>query len=119
MIGMVYSIISYLTEDGRYDFLSVLKDLLKDKCYVALAFMTGVLPIAKDTLRTYPIVLNMFSEFSSIRNHQYSKYFGFTEAEVRELCQLNSSIKYEDLKQWYNGYKMEEGSKVYNSNSDS
>jgi len=81
--------------------------------------MTGVLPIAKDTLPTYPIDLNMFYEYSIIRSYRYSEYFGFTEAEVKELCQLNSSIKYEDLNRWYNGYKMEDGSIIYNSNSDS
>ena len=52
--------------------------------YIALAFLTGILPIKK--LRTQS-ALNNFSEFTMLDSRIFSEYTGFTEEEVRRLCE--------------------------------
>ena len=44
----------------------------------------------------------------------YAKYFGFTDDEVKELVKkYNTSLTYDNLKEWYDGYKLE-GLEIYN-----
>ena len=71
------------SESERKEFLKFLRDLLKDKPYVELAYMTGVLPIAKYSVGS---ALNMFLEFNIMNDYVYDKYFGFTNKEVENLC---------------------------------
>ena len=56
-------------EDDRAQerYLDFLRDLLKDKAYIYLAYMTGILPIKKYGTHS---ALNMFSEFSMINPRQ-------------------------------------------------
>jgi len=81
-------------------YLDFLRDWLKDKPYVALAYMTGILPIKKYGQHS---ALNMFTEYSMMAPRQLAPYTGFTEEEVKEL-----SIKYDmdfgDISNWYDGY---------------
>ena len=70
------------SEEDRKEFLRFLEDLLKDKPYVELAYMTGVLPIAKYSSGS---ALNMFLEFNIMNDYMYDKYFGFTNEEVEKL----------------------------------
>lgn len=69
------------SENERKSFLEFLRELLKDKPYVELAYMTGVLPIAKYSSGS---ALNMFLEFNMMNDYMYDKYFGFTNEEVEE-----------------------------------
>ena len=85
----------------RDDFLIYLKILLKGKAYVALTYMTGILPIAK---RSSGSALNCFQEYSMLVDNKCCKYFGFTEKEVDALCKINGNLKLKDMKEWYNGY---------------
>ena len=50
--------------------------------HVLLAYMTGILPIAKYSSGSE---LNMFSEFTLATEERFSEYFGFTEEEVDTL----------------------------------
>ena len=59
-----------------------MRNLLKDRPYVLLAYMTGILPIAKYSSGSE---LNMFSEFTLAAEERFSEYFGFTEKEVDML----------------------------------
>ncbi len=93
------------------DFLEFLRSLLKDQPYVALAYMTGVLPIKRYSSGS---ALNMFDEFTMLNDMLYGDYFGFTEEEVRCLCHKNGKLEFKELERWYNGYFTTEGSKVYN-----
>ena len=68
--------------------------LLKDKPYVALAYMTVILPIKKYSSGSS---LNMFDEFTFLKDRIYDKYFGFTESEVEELCKKNADIDFNEL----------------------
>ncbi len=100
--------------EHQADFLRFLMNLLKDKPYVSLCYMTGVLPIKKysDTSE-----LNMFNEFNFLKDRVFGRYFGFTEEEVKVLCQKNQNIKFEELEDWYNGYSTANNIKLYNPRS--
>ncbi len=108
----------FYTEEGAKSYLTFLRNLLKDKPYVELAYMTGVLPIKKYSSGSE---LNMFDEFYFPTDTIYDTFFGFSEEEVKELCERNKqnggSIKYEQLAQWYNGYYTSLGSRLYNPRS--
>lgn len=86
--------------DGQKLYLDFLRDWLKDKVYVALAYMTGILPIKKYGKHS---ALNMFNEYSMISPLQFASYTGFTEDEVKELCS-EYGRDYEEIKNWYDGY---------------
>ncbi len=86
--------------DGQKIYLDFLRDWLKDKEYVALAYMTGILPIKKYGKHS---ALNMFREFSVIAPMQLAEYTGFTEDEVKELCEKYGR-EYDRFKEWYDGY---------------
>lgn len=93
-------------------YLDFLRNLLKDKSYVALAYMTGILPIKKYGEHS---ALNMFTEVSMTDPREYAKFTGFTEIEVAELChKYNMSI--EETKRWYDGYDLM-GVSIYNPRS--
>ncbi|MBR3020586.1 MAG: AAA family ATPase [Clostridia bacterium] len=88
--------------EGQKLYLDFLRDLLKDKEYVALAYMTGILPIKKYGKHS---ALNMFDEYSMIYPLQMAQYAGFTEEEVRDLCNTYGR-DYEQIKSWYDGYQV-------------
>ncbi len=91
-------------EEGQKLYLDFLRDLLKDRVYLALAYMTGILPIKKYGEHS---ALNMFEEYSMISPMKLAKYTGFTEEEVQELChQYNMDI--DSVKEWYDGYMVSE-----------
>ena len=71
-----------LFEEHQNDFLEFLRNLLKDKPYVALAYMTGVLPIKKYSEGS---ALNMFTEYSMTNPDVFERFVGFTQTEVEEL----------------------------------
>ena len=106
------------TESDRRNYLDFLKNLLKDRPYVELAYMTGVLPIKKYSSGSE---LNMFDEFYFPTDTIYDTFFGFTEEEVKDLCQRNQKnggpIEYEQLAEWYNGYYTSDGKRLYNPRS--
>lgn len=94
-------------------YLDFLRDMLKDKGYIALCYMTGILPIKKYGTHS---ALNMFDEFSMIFQGALAEYVGFTEAEVRELCR-RYGMDFEETKKWYDGYCLEGVGSVYNPRS--
>ncbi|KAL6611823.1 hypothetical protein U3516DRAFT_813328 [Neocallimastix sp. 'constans'] len=56
--------------------------------------MTGILPIAKQLSQS---TLNFFTEYSILEDDKYYQYFGFTGKEVKELCKINSKLKYKEI----------------------
>ncbi|MDE7066898.1 MAG: AAA family ATPase [Schaedlerella arabinosiphila] len=66
----------FITEEARRTYLLFLKALLKGKVYVELAYMTGVLPIAKYSSGSE---LNMFLEYDMVTKKKFGEYFGFQE----------------------------------------
>ena len=67
---------------------------------MALAYMTGILPIKKYGEHS---ALNMFYEYSMVAPMQLARYAGFTEEEVKELCE-QFEMHYDEVSDWYDGY---------------
>src|SRR5699024_1838560 len=110
----------FITPQDKKSYLMFLRDLLKDKPYVRLAYMTGILPIAKYFSGSE---LNMFSEYTMASEERFSGYFGFTDQEVDTLYQRyqeNTSpalVSRSGLEYWYDGYHTKSGEKLYNPRS--
>lgn len=102
------------SEEDREEFLKFLKDLLKDRPYVELAYMTGVLPIAKYSTGS---ALNMFKEHNALNDTKYYKYFGFSLDETKALCDKQEEVTFDELKEWYDGYKTYNGEDIFNPRS--
>ena len=109
-----YIFTNNIFEENQNDFLEFLRNLLKDQPYVALCYMTGVLPIKKYSSGS---ALNMFDEYTFLKDRRFGEYFGFTDKEVLELCSINGEMDFKDLESWYNGYFTATGIKVYNPRS--
>jgi hypothetical protein len=103
-----------LYQENQRDFLEFLRNLLKDRSYVALAYMTGVLPIKKYSTGS---ALNMFDEYTMLNDCCFDEYFGFTEQEAEMLCCRQSQLTLTELAEWYNGYSAWDGRKLYNPRS--
>lgn len=93
-------------------YLDFLRDLLKDQPYVALAYMTGILPIKKYGEHS---ALNMFDEYSMTNQGCLSEFTGFTEDEVKGLCE-QYDMPFDVTKKWYDGYDLN-GVSIYNPRS--
>ena len=110
----------FVTEEDKASYIDFLSNLLKDQPYVSLAYMTGILPIAKYSSGSE---LNMFAEYTMAAEELYSEYFGFTEKEVNILFEKylqnepNPQIAREGLRIWYDGYHTKSGERVYNPRS--
>ena len=89
-------------QDAQKKYLDFLRAWLKDKDYVALAYMTGILPIKKYGSHS---ALNMFTEYSMTDPGELAEYFGFTESEVSALCE-KYQMSFEEAKAWYDGYDL-------------
>lgn len=87
---------------GQEEYLDFLRDWLKDRNYVALAYMTGILPIKKYGKHS---ALNMFQEFSMTEPKVLAPTMGFTDEEVRDICK-HSGVNYELFREWYDGYRL-------------
>ena len=111
---------SFITERDREEYLLFLKLLLKGQSYVELAYMTGVLPIAKYSDGSE---LNMFLEYNMATKIRFSEYFGFSDEEVDMLYQRylkktkRPQITRESLREWYDGYHTAAGERLYNPRS--
>ena len=88
--------------EAQTKYLDFLRDWLKDKEYIALAYMTGILPIKKYGKHS---ALNMFYDYSMISPMQMAEYTGFTADEVKELCS-RYSMDYDEIRDWYDGYSL-------------
>lgn len=89
-------------KDAQKKYLDFLRVWLKDKEYVALAYMTGILPIKKYGSHS---ALNMFTEYSMTDPGELAEYFGFTEDETEALC-AEYQMSAEEAKAWYDGYHL-------------
>ncbi|MCU6720419.1 ATP-binding protein [Porcipelethomonas ammoniilytica] len=98
--------------DAQKKYLDFLRNLLKDQSYVALAYMTGILPIKKYGKHS---ALNMFTEVSMTDPREYAEFTGFTESEVKQLCN-EYKMPFDETKRWYDGYNLM-GVSAYNPRS--
>ena len=76
----------------------------------ACAYLTGILPIKKYNTES---ALNNFNEYSMIDPANLAACYGFTEDEVQALANKHDASM-EDLKTWYDGYKIGREKSIYN-----
>ena len=98
-----------------HKYLQFLHSLFKSeesKSFLALAYITGILPIKKIKDES---ALNNFREYTMLDSYPITEYYGFTEEEVEALCREND-MDFESTKAWYNGYLID-GKHMYNPNS--
>lgn len=75
---------------------------LKDNPHLAFGFLTGILRVAKESI--FSGMNNL--KINSILDESYSKYFGFTKEEVKDiLSYYEKEEKYQEICDWYDGYK--------------
>lgn len=103
------------TEPDIHDrYLSLLRGWFKNDNFtpaaIAAAYMTGILPIKKDGSQS---AISDFREYTILDPLEYSEYVGFTEAEVRQLCEKKNR-NFGKIKQWYDGYTVGNIHSIYN-----
>ena len=94
-------------------YLDFLRDLFKDRTYVKVAYMTGILPIKKYGTHS---ALNIFDEFSMTNPDILAEYVGFTEDEVITLCDQYGK-NFAEVQHWYDGYHLGDNLHIYNPKS--
>ena len=88
------------------DYLKYLRGFFKteeSKRFVALGYITGILPIKKYNGES---AMNNFTEYTMISPKQLAPYFGFTDTEVTQMCDRDSIMDIDDVRRWYDGYLM-------------
>ena len=95
-------------------YLDLLREWFKNGNFtseaVAAAYMTGILPIKKDGSES---AVSDFDEYSAIDAEEFAPYTGFTEKEVKSLCERNH-LDFEKAKEWYDGYTFGTSHSIYN-----
>ncbi|MBE6853875.1 MAG: hypothetical protein E7505_10480 [Ruminococcus sp.] len=98
-----------------HEYLQFLHSLFKSEEaheFLALGYITGILPIKKINDES---ALNNFFEYTMTDSAELTAYFGFTEYEVEKLC-CKYGMNMSSVKDWYNGYLIN-GEHMYNPNS--
>ncbi|MBP1565268.1 MAG: AAA family ATPase [Oscillospiraceae bacterium] len=101
--------------DLVHEYLQFLHSLFKSEEsheFLALGYITGILPIKKIDDES---ALNNFFEYTMTDSAEFTTYFGFTEKEVEMLCH-KYDMNINSVKDWYNGYLINE-EHMYNPNS--
>ena len=88
------------------------KDEKSQKKFISLAYITGILPLARYKSQS---ALNNFKEYTMLDSKPFSRYYGFTEEEVSFLC-TKTDISFEKVKEWYDGYVID-SYHMFNPNS--
>ena len=104
-----------IPEDIFRGYLELLNSLFKNNELspaIALAYLTGILPIVRDKVQSK---LNVFKESTMLEPFGMEEFFGFTKTEVKALCK-QYKMKFKECEEWYDGYKIGKIS-VYNPNS--
>lgn len=73
------------------------------KKFVALGYITGILPIKKYDGES---AMNNFSEYTMISPKNLAPYFGFTRKEIEPYLE-KYDMELENIEKWYDGYEME------------
>lgn len=110
----------WATDREKQSYLEYLRFLFKDRRYVALCYLTGILPIGKNSPGS---ALNNFLEDTFLTPSRFAEFFGFTHEEVQGLYNRaqqrgqSPDFSLDDLEYWYDGYQLAKGRKLYNPRS--
>ena len=98
--------LDYAYRSGYYDAMVELIRVLFGNAFKAndslkFAVLTGCLRISRESIFTG---LNNFKVYT-VKDVRYKEYFGFTDAEVRQMLEYYGfSGQYDSVKEWYDGY---------------
>lgn len=104
------------SEEVQRHYIDLLRGLFKgdrSRSFLALGYITGILPIKKYNSES---ALNNFNEYTMTSPERLAEYVGFSESEVKKLCEIYQA-DYEKLKEWYDGYSFFRGKHIYGPNS--
>jgi len=101
-------------KDSYEDILGFLRDFysatFKSNEKVSFTIVTGVMHIGKETI--FSGINNL--KVNNIFTEQFDERYGFTAAEVKELCTYyGHGKKYEEAREWYDGYRFG-NAEIYN-----
>lgn len=102
--------------DLQKEYIRLLRGLFKSSLtdsMIEAAYMTGILPIKKYGTQS---AMTDFREYTMLSPKRLAKYAGFTETEVRQLCE-DCGMDYGEAKRWYDGYSFKNVPSVYNPNA--
>ena len=107
-----------ISENIFKEYLDLLNSLFKNDALnpaIALAYLTGILPIIRDKVQSK---LNVFDESTMLASFGFEEFFGFTKEEVESLCD-EYGMNFAECENWYDGYRIGETKKIsiYNPNS--
>ena len=98
-------------------YINLLRNLFKGdntNRVFAGVYMTGILPIKSYGTQS---ALNNFRMYSMVNPEPIESFYGFTEAETKELCR-KFNLDYQELAHWYNGYQLGiNNTKIFNPTS--
>jgi len=104
-----------VNEEILKEYLELLNSLFKNNELspaIALAYLTGILPIIRDKVQSK---LNVFKESNMLSPFGFEEFFGFTKEEVVGLCN-EYNMDFSECERWYDGYRI--GTlDIYNPNS--
>ena len=86
-------------------YLALLNGLFKSSTMspcIALAYLTGILPIIREKAQSK---LNNFSDITFLNPDRFARFTGFTEDEVRSLCE-KYGMAFDECRSWYDGYRL-------------
>ncbi len=98
------------------EWIHFLRDLFKQEDVddvIALAYITGILPVKKYKTQSS---LNQFEEYTMLRPLVLEPFVGFLPSEVDALCKQFDMSRAEAA-EWYDGYMFPHEHHVYNPNS--
>ena len=94
--------------DEYLKFLNVLFKSADVSSCIALAYITGILPVIRDKAQSK---LNNFKEITFLDPGRFASFSGFTQDEVRDLCEAYG-MDFLECRSWYDGYKIK-GQEIY------
>ena len=103
-------------EAAQNRYTNLLRGLFKgasSRSFISLAYLTGILPIKRYNSES---ALNNFMEYTMTSPSILAEYVGFTDAEVRALCD-NWQMDYDRMRRMYDGYSFRRVQHVYCPNS--
>lgn len=103
-------------EKLQKEYINLLRGLFKGTpsgAFLKLAYITGILPIKKYGTQS---ALNNFREHTMVSPRQMAEYVGFTETEVKNLCEAHD-LSFKEMQRWYDGYYFDKTGHVYSPNS--
>ncbi len=98
---------------AQTSYLNLLRSWFKNINFTAkvaaAAYMTGILPIRKYSSQS---AISDFREYPVLHPDGFAEFTGFTEHEVKRLCE-EYQADFSEIKSWYDGYGFPESGPIY------